>query len=357
MIMPDVTPEPWQHSHDFTIAQTTGEKNTKIILILTLITMVAEVTAGTIFGSLALLADGWHMATHVGAFGITVFAYSYARKHAKSPQYTFGSGKVSVLGGFTSAIVLGVVALAIAVESSDRLLHPQSIQFNEAILVAIIGLVVNLISALLLQDHHGHHGHHGHHHHDEHHHPQSRPNNPDPTAHAPGSPNPRDTPDSHSHHHHDHHHDRPLQDHNLQAAYFHVLADALTSVLAIVALFAGKFLGWLWLDAVMGFVGAVVITRWAYGLLQQTGLILLDASIDKPLKLAIVEALDQDGTTISDLHVWNLSENHVAATIALVTDRPQTPDYYKTLLRHIPTLDHVVVEVNPWQPPLDSPKP
>jgi cation diffusion facilitator family transporter len=207
-----------------------------------------------------------------------------------------------VLGGFTSAIVLAVIALAIAGESSVRLLQPQTIQFNEAIYVAVIGLIVNLASAFLLQEHH-----------------------------------------DHFHDHQDHSH----RDHNLRAAYIHVLADALTSVFAIFALLAGKFLGWVWMDAVMGLIGALVIARWSYGLVRETGSILLDGAVDKQTKLAIVNAVEQDADNrITDLHVWKLSENHLAATISLVTHYPQQPEYYKSLLNHIPSLSHVLVEVN-----------
>lgn len=296
------TLEQWQHSHDFSVDQNQAEKNTKIVLLLTAVTMIVEIVAGTTFGSLALLADGWHMATHVGAFGITVFTYQYARRYANNPKYTFGTGKVSVLGGFTSAIVLAVIALGISVESSIRLFQPQTIQFNEAIYVAVIGLVVNLVSAFLLQDHH-------HHSHD----------------------------DDHHHHH----------DHNLRAAYIHVLSDALTSVFAIVALFAGKFLGWVWMDAVMGLIGALVIAKWSYELVRETGFILLDGSIDTQTKLTIVNAIEQDADSrVTDLHVWKISENHLAATVSLVTHFPQNPEHYKSLLCHIPSLAHVIVEVN-----------
>lgn len=295
--------EQWQHSHDFSVDRHQAEKNTKIVLSFTAITMVAEIAAGITFGSLALLADGWHMATHVGAFGITVFAYRYARRNANNPKYTFGTGKVTVLGGFTSAIVLAVISFGIAIESATRLFQPQAIQFNEAIYVAVIGLAVNLASAVLLQDHH--------------------------------------------HHHHDHDHDHHQDDRNLRAAYIHVLADALTSVLAIVALCAGKFLGWVWMDAVMGLVGALVIARWSYDLVSETASILLDGGIDKPIQLAIVNAIEQDADNrITDLHVWPVSENHLAATIALITHYPQPPEYYKNLLSQIPTLSHVIVEVN-----------
>lgn len=302
------TLEQWQHSHDFSVDRHQAEKNTKIVLLLTAVTMVAEIVAGTAFGSMALLADGWHMATHVAAFGIAVFAYRYARSHANNPKYTFGTGKVNVLGGFTSAVALAVIAFFMAIESSARLFQPQTIHFNEAIYVAIIGLAINLASAVLLRD--------GHHHSHDLSHDRS-----------------------HSHH-----------DSNLRAAYIHVLADALTSVLAIIALFSGKFLGWIWLDAIMGLVGALVIAKWSYGLIGETGLVLLDGSVDKRVKLAIVEAIERDADNrITDLHVWNLSQNHLAATIALVTHYPQQPEYYKNLLSHISSLSHVIVEVNHCQ--------
>lgn len=308
------TLEQWQHSHDFSVDQKQAEKNTKIVLWLTAVTMVAEIIAGTVFGSMALLADGWHMATHVAAFAIAVFTYQYARSHANNPQYTFGTGKVNILGGFTSAVTLGVIAFVMIFESLTRLFNPQNIQFNEAIYVAIFGLVINLASAFLLQDHHDHHHDHNHDH----------------------------------HHNNDHAHTH--RDHNLRAAYIHVLADALTSVLAIIALFSGKFFGWVWLDAVMGVVGAAVIAKWAYGLVRETGSILLDGAIDQKTKLAIVTAIEEDADNrVVDLHVWNITQHHLAATISLVTHYPQEPDYYKTLLKPIASLAHVIVEVNSCQ--------
>lgn len=297
----------WQHSHHFFVDQQQAEKNTKTVLVLTAVTMIAEIFAGILFGSMALLADGWHMATHVGAFGITIFAYQYARRHANNPKYTFGTGKVSVLGGFTSAVTLAVIALIMVMESLGRLFQPHPIQFDDAIYVAAIGLIVNLVSAVLLQDHPDH----DHEHHSDH---------------------------SETHHH---------PDHNLQAAYIHVLADALTSILAIVALLAGKFWGWVWMDAIMGVVGAAVIAKWSYGLIRETGVILLDGGIHKETQLAIINAIEDDGDNrITDLHVWNVSPYHLAATVALVTHHPQQPEYYKTLLKAIPGLSHLIVEVN-----------
>ncbi|MGB5633118.1 MAG: cation diffusion facilitator family transporter [Waterburya sp.] len=269
---------------------------------LTAVTMVVEIVAGSFFGSMSLLADGWHMATHVAAFGIAVFAYRYARRHVNNSKYTFGTGKVTVLGGYTSAIALAVTALTIAVESVTRFFQPEVIQFNEAIAVAVLGLVVNLASAWLLQDHH----------HD------------------------------HSHHHH--------KDSNLRAAYIHVITDALTSILAIIALFAGKYFGWIWLDAVMGLVGAGVISKWSYGLVKDTGTILLDGAIDKQTKLNIMTAIEADADNqIVDLHIWYIGENCLAATISLITHFPQSPEHYKSLLRGISSLTHVLVEVNQCQ--------
>jgi len=319
----------WQHSHDFSDNHERAETVTQRVMLLTAVMMIVEIAAGTVFGSMALLGDGWHMATHVTAFGITLFTYRYARRHANSPRYTYGTGKVSVLGGFASAIALAIVALVMALESVSRLFQPQSIQFNDAMIVAALGLAVNLVTGLMLQGH----DHHDHHHHDHHH---------------------------HDHHHHDHpehddrddHHGRAPQDHNLRAAYFHVLADALTSVLAILALLSGKFLGLTWLDPVMGLVGAVVITRWAYGLMRDSSAILLDGSVSKATQSAIIAAIESEADNrITDLHVWHIGQNYLAATLALVTHYPQAPEHYKQRLAQIPQLVHVVVEVTPCSGP------
>ena len=292
----------WQHSHDFSVKNERGERRTQYVLILTAITMIGEILAGSVFGSMALLADGWHMGTHVAAFMIAIFAYRYARKHAYNPAYAFGTGKVSVLGGFASAIALAVVALIMLVESTYRIIEPQRIQFDEAIAVAILGLLVNIISAFLLKDNH-----------------------------------------THSHHEDDHHH----HDHNLRAAYLHVLADALTSLLAIVALVSGKYFGWNWLDPIMGIVGAIIITRWSYGLVKQTSPILLDASIEAVDLTAIKESIEKNSDNrISDIHIWKVGANHYAATISLVTHFPKSAEYYKELLQSFKKLSHVTIEVN-----------
>jgi cation diffusion facilitator family transporter len=293
------TLENWQHSHNFVMNNEKGKQRTLYVLILTAITMFAEIIAGSLFGSMALLADGWHMGTHVAAFLITIYAYHYASKHADNPAYSFGTGKVGVLGGFASAIALAVVALVMLLESVQRFIDPQVIQFNAAIGVAVIGLSVNIVSAFLLKDDHHHHG--------------------------------------HEHHHHDH---------NLHAAYMHVLADALTSLLAIIALLSGKYFGWHWLDPMMGIVGAVIITRWSYGLLKQTSPILLDGSIDEEYQLAIKNTIENDSDNrISDIHIWKVSANHYAAMISLVTHFPKPVEHYKDLLRDFHKLSHTTIEV------------
>ena len=299
----------WQHNHDFALMHEQGEQRTTQVVALTAITMVVEIIAGIAFGSMALLADGWHMSTHTAAFALTIFAYRYAKKHARSASFCFGTGKVSVLGGFASAIALAVIALVMALESVERLVAPKETLFDQAIAVAVLGLLVNLLSAFILQ------GHPGHAHHDHEH------------------------SDAHAHHQQD--------DHNLRGAYLHVLADALTSVLAIIALTGGKFLGWHWLDPMMGIVGAIVITRWSYGLLQETASIMLDGTIDVESKLVIKERIETEGDNrVSDLHVWKVGPGDYAAIVSVVTCSPQSPEHYKGLLKGIHELSHVTVEVN-----------
>lgn len=293
----------WQHQHRSNSENHAAERNTKRVMWLTLIMMIAEIATGWFSGSMALLADGWHMGTHFFALGITAFAYWFSRKHADNPDYSFGTGKVDVLGGFTSAIVLGVVALLMVVESFDRLLNPENIMFNEALLVAIIGLVVNLASALLLNDHTHSHG---------------------------GG-------DCHHHHH----------DHNLKAAYLHVVADALTSVLAIIALLAGKHMGWIWLDPMMGVVGALVISKWAYGLMRDTSKILLDSNENQDMTEKIHMLIEADADNrIADFHLWRISSNKQSLILSIVTHYPQAPEHYKSLLKEIKSLAHITIEVN-----------
>ena len=292
----------WQHPHSFKIENAQGERRTWLVIVITVAMMVIEIGAGYLFGSMALLADGWHMGTHAAALSITVFAYIYARRHADNPQYSFSTGKVGVLGGFASAVVLGVIALFMGLESLKRLYSPVSIQFNEAIGVAVLGLAVNLVCAYLLQAKHSH---------------------------------------EHEHHHGSHHHD-----HNLRAAYMHVLADALTSFLAIFALLTGKHFGWVWMDPVMGVVGAVVITRWSYTLLSDTSKILLDREVDPGLAEKIRTTIEADADNlVSDLHVWQVSPHHLSVIITVVTHFPQSPDHYKALLQDFIGDAHVTVEV------------
>ncbi len=296
----------WKHSHDYSVSNRKGEKRTQYVLALTAITMGVEIITGSIYGSMALLADGWHMATHVTAFVIALFTYRYSNRHKDDPAHTFGTGKVNVLGGFSSAIALAVVALVMLIESVQRIFVPQIIHFNESILVASIGLFINVVSALLLKDEHVHH-------HNE------------------------DISDNHQHHH----------DHNLQAAYFHVLADAITSFLAIGALAAGKFLGWSWLDPVMGIIGAVIITHWAYSLLVITSPILLDASTDSNHFELVKKAIESDSDNrISDCHIWKISPSHYATIISIVTHYPKPVEHYKNLLAELHDLSHVTIEIN-----------
>jgi cation diffusion facilitator family transporter len=318
-----------------------NEKRVWLVIALTTITMVVEIAAGTIFGSLALTADGWHMSTHAGAMLIAAIAYSYARRHANDPRYSFGTGKLGDLAAFASAVVLALVALFIGWESLLRLAHPVEIDFNQAILVAVIGLVVNLLCAFLLRHDHSHHGHghgdgHGGHHH-------------------------------HDHHVHDEHHGHAApasrqavtdrlsaskkkgsQDNNMRAAYIHVLADALTSVLAILALVLGRAYGWTVLDPLMGVVGGLVIARWSWGLIKTTSKVLLDRQSDEgELAEQIRKRMEANGDRISDLHVWQVGPGHHAAIIALMAKDPQPPSWYKARLGDVSDLSHVTVEVTP----------
>ena len=294
----------WTHNHRFLLDSSRSERNTWLVILLTFSMMTIEITAGFIFGSMALLADGWHMGTHASALGITVFAYYYARKHRDNPAYSYGTGKVGVLGGFASAVVLAVVALLMGVESIERFFQPVTIRFNEAIAVAVVGLIVNLVSAYLLQDRH---------HHDH-------------------------TTDAHDHPHH--------QDHNLRAAYLHVLADALTSLLAIIALITGKTFGWVWMDPLMGVVGAIVIMRWSYLLLRDSSRVLLDRDVNPEAIAQIKQTIETDNDNrVTDLHVWRVGPRHLAAIVSVVTHFPQPPQHYKKLLSDYDELVHVTVEV------------
>ncbi|MCW8851248.1 MAG: CDF family Co(II)/Ni(II) efflux transporter DmeF, partial [Gammaproteobacteria bacterium] len=279
----------WRHDHTFSQDQRRpGETRTLIVIAITAVMMTVELIAGVMYGSMALLADGLHMGSHAAALSITAFAYIYARRNARNSQYSFGTGKVNALGGFTGAVLLAIFALIMGFESIVRLLNPVEIVFNQAIFVAVLGLIVNGVSVFILGvDDHGHdHDHHNHGH------------------------------ESGSHHHHHH-------DHNLKSAYLHVMADALTSVLAIIALLAAKYFGYIWMDPVMGIVGAVLVARWSYGLLGSTSGVLLDRQAPEVLQREIREILEADeDTRVTDLHVWSIGPGIYSAQITLVGHRP-----------------------------------
>ena len=307
----------WQHDHAFDPGNPGGERRTWMVVGITAATMVAEIAAGFVTGSMALLADGWHMATHVVALSIAAAAYWLARRWSADERFAFGTWKIEVLGAFTSALLLGVVALAMVWESAHRLIAPHPIQFVPALVVAVIGLAVNLASAWLLRGAPGHGHDHGHDHdHDHpHHHSEAR---------------------GHGHH-----------DLNMRSAYAHVLTDAITSVLAIAALAAGLWAGWAWLDPLMGIVGALVIAWWARGLIADSARVLLDREMDAPVVARIRAAIQSDGDAqIADLHVWRVGRAAYAAVITVVADQPLTPAAYRERVAAIPTLAHVSVEVN-----------
>lgn len=297
----------WKHSHDYQEDSSVAERRTRIVIAITAAMMIVEIAAGIGFKSMALLADGWHMSTHVAAFLITAFAYYFSRRHRHDPRYSFGTGKMGVLGGFASAVVLAVVAVLMAGESVHRFFVPEAIRFNEATGIAVVGLFVNLICAFLLKDSHHHHGH----------------------SHSQES--------HHSHHHHDL---------NLHSAYIHVLADALTSVTAIIALLAGRFFGWNWLDPMMGLVGSAVVSVWALGLLRETSGILLDRTPESSdLPEEIRRAIESDGDSVlTDLHVWQVGQGKFAAIAGVVADNPRSPEDYREILNEHEELVHITIE-------------
>jgi cation diffusion facilitator family transporter len=311
-------------SHDHTFGQDQirpGERRTIIVIVITAAMMLVEIAAGVLFGSMALLADGLHMGSHAAALGIAVFAYIYARRFARDARYTFGTGKVNFLAGFAGAILLAAFALLMAYESVHRLITPVTISFDQAILVAVLGLIVNVLCVVILGLPHQHHHANGEHH--EHHH-------------------------SHEHEH----------DYNLRSAYLHVLADALTSVTAIVALLAGKFLHWVWMDPAMGILGSVLVARWSIDLLRATSAVLLDRQAPQGLVDDIKSRLQSTpGVMLSDLHVWCIGPSIYAADIVLASDEPMPPDYYKSLLPHNSPIVHATVEVHPRHAQPASPAP
>ena len=302
----------WEHSHSFGQEHVKeAEKYTLIVIFITAITMILEITTGIVFGSMALLADGVHMGTHTLALGIAAFSYYYTRKHANDKRFSFGTGKVNSMGGFSSALLLIVFAFSLIWESVERLFNPVNIQFNQAITVAAVGLLVNIVCAWILS--------------------------------LPSAAN-------HQHHNdHSRHHGHAHQDHNLKAAYLHVIADALTSVFALVALFAGKLWGLVWMDPLMGIVGAVLVSRWAWGLLKDTSGVLLDCQAPEESLALVRNAIEKNGDKIFDLHIWTIGESLYAVTAAIATHSPQPPSYYKGLLSEHGEFIHITVEVQEYR--------
>jgi cation diffusion facilitator family transporter len=307
-------PAPFQHSHQFNEGNPLAEKNTLRAVVITAIMMVVEIVAGYALNSMALLADGWHMSSHALALGVSAGAYVLARRLATDRRFAFGTWKIEVLGGYSSALLLGVVAMLMLVQSVEHLVHPAPIHYDQAIPIAVVGLLVNLLCAWLLKDGH----HHGHDHEHDHGH-------------------------THGHADHDHHHDL-----NLRSAYLHVVADAATSVLAIMALLGGKILNIGWLDPVMGIVGAVLVAQWAVSLIKQSGRILLDADMDAPVVEEVREVVADKlpGTAITDLHVWRVGKGRYACILGLVTDKPLTPVVVRGYLAVHEELVHVTIEIS-----------
>jgi cation diffusion facilitator family transporter len=304
------------HSHQFNEANLAAEARTRWVVAITATMMVIEIIGGYVLNSMALLADGWHMSSHAVAMGISLLAYAYARKHANDTRFAFGTWKVEILGGFSSAMLLVMVAVLMLIQSGERFANPTPIFYNEAIAIAALGLVVNLVCAWLLSDDHSHHHHDGHTH-----------------GH-----------DDHGHHDHAHGH----HDVNLRSAYIHVVADAATSVLAIVALFGGKYFDAVWLDPVMGVVGAILVARWAIGLLRESGRILLDAEMHSPVVDEIRDVVREDlpGATITDLHVWRVGRGNYACILGLRSDTYVAPKKVRSYLSVHEELKHITVEID-----------
>jgi len=304
----------WRHDHVFAQDhKRAGEARTLLVVGITAVMMVVEIVAGLVYGSMALLADGLHMASHAAALGIAVLAYVVSRRLAHDRGFVFGVGKINSLAGFTSAVLLMGFALLMVTESIDRLIHPLVIDFDHALLVAVLGLVVNGASAWILVSTPHEHGH------------------------------------GHSHRHdHDHDHDREHEhDHNLRAAYLHVLADALTSVLAIIALLAGKYFGANWLDPVIGIMGAILVARWSYGLIGDTARVLLDRQPDDRRAEQLRQAIEADGAhRVTDLHYWTIGHDLYAAELVIVSSDPASPGHYRSLIPDQLRIVHATIEVH-----------
>jgi cation diffusion facilitator family transporter len=309
------------HSHDFNPGNAAGERKTLIVTLITAAMMVVEIIGGYTLNSMALLADGWHMSSHALAMGLSLVAYVLARRYARDTRFAFGTWKIEILGGFSSALLLAGVAALMLFQSAERLFSPSAIHYDEAIVIAVIGLVVNLVCAWLLRDDHDHHGHsHGH-------------------SHGHGHGHGHQHAESHGHGHHDV---------NLRSAYIHVIADAATSVLAILALFGGKLYGAAWLDPLMGVVGAVLVARWAVGLMRESGRILLDAEMDAPVVEEIRDVVRDElpGARIADLHVWRVARGSYACILALHEADGNTPEDVRRKLSIHEELVHVTVEID-----------
>lgn len=317
--MTDNKPSPWTHEHVFDAGNATAERSTRAVMWITALTMVVEIAAGWWFNSMALLADGWHMSSHAVAIGVSALAYAAARRYAADRRFAFGTWKIEILGGFASALFLLGVAVLMVVGSIERLISPQPIHYEQALAVAGLGLLVNLVCALILgkAHHHGHDHHHSHGHHEH-----------------------------HAHGDHGHHHDL-----NLKSAYVHVLADAATSVLAIAALAGGWRFGWAWLDPLMGLVGAVLVAVWARGLIGETAAVLLDREMDHPVVQEIRDLVESDGTRLTDLHVWRVGKDAYACVLTVVTHDPalDAARLRQRLMVH-EEIAHSTIEVHYLQP-------
>jgi cation diffusion facilitator family transporter len=316
----------WTHEHVFDQSNPLAERSTRLVMWITAVMMVVEIAAGWWYNSMALLADGWHMSSHAVAIGLSAFAYSAARRYAQDTRFAFGTWKIEILGGFASAIFLLGVAALMVFGSIERIWSPQPIQYKEAIAIAVLGLLVNIVCALILGKAHGHE--HGHSHENDH---------------------PQDHGHSHAH--------EPHQDLNLKSAYIHVIADAATSVLAIAALIGGLLFGWSWLDPAMGLVGAILVAVWAKGLIVQTGKVLLDREMDHPVVEEIREVVEASGahtahTRVTDLHVWRVGKNVYSCALSLVTqDTSLTPSRVRECLAVHEEIVHATIEIHRYPDP------
>jgi cation diffusion facilitator family transporter len=340
------TTEPNFHSHRFLGAgHEQSERRTWIVIWLCGAMMCAEIIGGLLFGSIALVADGLHMSTHAGALLLAALAYTYARRHAENVSFTFGTGKFGDLAGFTSAIVLAMIALLIGYESVTRILIPVQIHFAEAIPIACAGLAVNITSAWLLSSGGHHHGHgHGKHPTQAHEFLESTATIPEPHAFdARISLGADDYSTVFEEHHHSH--GATGRDNNLRAAIIHVIADAAVSVLVIVGLVLARAFGWLWMDPLAGIIGACVIATWSYGLIRDTGAILLDRIPDRRLAEDVRTTIESDGSKLADLHLWRLGPGHLGAIISVCPKEPRTADYYRAKLARYPALSHLTIEI------------